>query len=237
LLLGLGVLAALVGCGGGSRSDRTLASPPAVAPPATPAAPAVVDERPVLLFVGTSLTAGYGLDQSDAFPAVFQRKLDDAGLGYRVVNAGVSGETSAGALRRMDWLLRQEVAILVLETGANDGLRGQDPEATRSNIQAIFDRARRQQPPPDLALVAMETLPNYGAHYRRRFRATYPELAEANGAVLIPFLLEGVAGDPKLNQADGIHPTADGQKRVAANIWKALEPLLTERKARSAQSR
>lgn len=193
-----------------------------------PAAAVVEDERPVILFVGTSLTAGYGLDPSDAFPAFFQKTVDGAGLEYRVVNAGVSGETSAGALRRMDWLLRQQVAVLVLETGANDGLRGQDPESTRANIQAIFDRASQQQPPPNLALVAMEALPNYGEDYRKRFRTIYPELAEANGAIFVPFLLEGVAGDPELNQADGIHPTAEGSKRVAGNVWKALEPLLTE---------
>ena len=145
-----------------------------------------------------------------------------------MVNAGVSGETSAGALRRMDWLLRQPVAVLVLETGANDGLRGQDPEATRANIQAIFDRTRQQDPPPRLVLVAMEALPNYGEDYRERFRAIYPAVAEANDAALIPFFLEGVAGDPELNQPDGIHPTAEGHTRVAENIWKTLEPLLRE---------
>jgi len=231
-ILGLGAIVALAGCSGGPSPDGPGPSPSA-APRTAPPAAALVDERPVVLFLGTSLTAGYGLDPGDAFPAVFQRRVDDAGLDYRAVNAGVSGETSAGALRRMDWLLRQEVAILVLETGANDGLRGQDPEATRANIQAIFDRAAQQQPPPSLALVAMEALPNYGEDYRRRFRTIYPELAEANGAVFVPFLLEGVAGDPELNQADGIHPTAEGSKRVAENIWKSLEPLLTERKART----
>jgi acyl-CoA thioesterase-1 len=179
-----------------------------------------------VLFVGTSLTAGQGLEITEAFPAAVQRKLDAAGLRYRVVNAGVSGETSAGALRRIDWLLRQPVAVLVLETGANDGLRGQDPEATRANIQAIFDRARAQEPPPRLALVAMEALPNYGEDYREGFRAIYPELAKANDALLIPFLLEGVAGDPELNLPDGIHPNAEGQERVAENVWKYLLPVL-----------
>ena len=234
LILGLGAIVVLAGCSGGPDRETPRPSPSSARPTAPPAA-AFVDERPVVLFVGTSLTAGYGLDPGDAFPAVFQKMVDDAGLGYRVVNAGVSGETSAGALRRMDWLLRQEVAILVLETGANDGLRGQDPESTRVNIQAIFDRAGAQRPPPDLALVAMEALPNYGRDYRGRFRTIYPELAEANGAVFVPFLLEGVAGDPKLNQADGIHPTAEGSKRVAANVWKALEPLLSDRKGRTAK--
>jgi acyl-CoA thioesterase-1 len=193
---------------------------------AVPAEPEAADDRPVVLFVGTSLTAGLGLDITEAYPALIQEKLDAAGLAYRVVNAGVSGETSAGALRRMDWLLRQEVAVLVLETGANDGLRGQDPEATRANIQAVFDRAGQQEPPPRLVLVAMEALPNYGDEYRRSFREIYPELAEANDAVLVPFFLDGVAGDPELNQPDGIHPNAEGHRIVADNVWKTLEPLL-----------
>ena len=180
----------------------------------------------MILCVGTSLTAGLGLDPQEAYPALLQQKVDAAGLRYRVVNAGVSGETSAGARRRMGWLMRQPVAVLLVETGANDGLRGQDPAATRENIQAILDEARRQSPPPKLVLAAMEALPNYGEEYRRRFRALYPELARANGATLVPFLLDGVAGDPRLNQADGIHPTAEGQKRVAENVWKALRPLL-----------
>jgi acyl-CoA thioesterase-1 len=226
LLVGLGLLVAtaLPACRGEEPAPEPSAAATADAPRA--GSPDRGDDNPAILFVGTSLTAGYGLDPAEAFPALIQEKLDAAGLDYRVVNAGVSGETSAGALRRMDWLLRQPVAVLVLETGANDGLRGQDPEATRANIQAIFDRARQQDPPPTLVLVAMEALPNYGREYREGFRAIYPELAEANGATLIPFLLEGVAGDPQLNQADGIHPTAEGQKRVAQNIWTVLKPML-----------
>jgi len=180
----------------------------------------------VVLFVGTSLTAGYGLDPDEAFPALVQRKIDAAGLRYRVVNAGVSGETSAGARRRIGWLMRRPIAVLVLETGANDGLRGQDPDETRKNVQAIFDEARKQKPPPRLVLVAMEALPNYGMDYRRRFRAIYPDVAKANGATLVPFLLDGVAGDPRLNQRDGIHPTAEGDVRVAENVWKVLKPIL-----------
>ena len=217
----LGLLA-LAACGG---RDRTAAVPsPSPSPLAPVAAPA--DDRPVVLFVGTSLTAGLGLDPSEAYPALVQGKIDAAGLRYRVVNAGVSGETSAGARRRMGWLMRQPVAVLVVETGANDGLRGQDPAATRENIQAILDEARGQQPPPKVVIAAMEALPNYGEEYRRRFRAIYPQLATANRATLVPFLLEGVAGDPKLNQPDGIHPTAEGHARVAENVWKALRPLL-----------
>ncbi len=183
-------------------------------------------DRPVILCVGTSLTAGQGLDPERAYPALLQAKVDAAGLSYRVVNAGVSGETSAGVIRRMDWLLRQKVVVLVLETGANDGLRGQDPESTRANIQAVFDRVLQVSPPPRLVLAGMEALPNYGPEYARKFRALYPELAKANGAALVPFILEGVAGVPGLNQADGIHPTATGQKQVAENVWRVLQPLL-----------
>jgi len=220
--LALVSMAATVACRGARPEPTASPSPSASASPT----PTGADDRPVILFAGTSLTAGLGLDPSEAYPALVQEKLDAAGLRYRVVNAGVSGETSAGARRRVEWLLRQPVAVLVLETGANDGLRGQDPEATRANIQAILDAARRHAPPPRLVLVAMEALPNYGEAYRRRFRAIYPELANANDARLLPFLLEGVAGDPALNQPDGIHPTAQGHARIAENVWKALRPIL-----------
>ena len=181
---------------------------------------------PAVLFLGTSLTAGYGLDPSQAYPALIEARIEAAALPFRVVNAGVSGETSAGARRRIDWLLRQKIAVLVVETGANDGLRAQDPAATRENIQAIFDRARQQSPPPKLVLAGMQALPNYGREYTERFRALYPELAKANHAVLIPFLLEGVAGVPRLNQNDGVHPTAEGHRILADTVWKALAPLL-----------
>jgi len=211
---------AVAACRGGARPEP---SPTATAPPV---ARASADDRPVILFVGTSLTAGLGLDPEEAYPALVQRKIDAAGLHYRVVNAGVSGETSAGARRRIGWLMRQPVAVLVVETGANDGLRGQEPGATRENVQAIFDEALRQRPPPKLVLAAMEALPNYGEDYRRRFHAIFPELAKANGAALVPFLLQGVAGEPKLNQPDGVHPTAAGQRLVAENVWRVLRPLL-----------
>jgi acyl-CoA thioesterase I len=216
--------AALLACGRGNGARP--AEEPAGSRP-SPAPALSTDERPVLLFVGTSLTAGHGLDQADAFPALIQARLDAAGLRYRVVNAGVSGETSAGALRRLDWLLKQPVAVLVVETGANDGLRGQDPEATRANIDAVLDRAKKQVPPPRLVLLGMEALPNYGEEYRRRFRAIYPEMAKKHGAVLVPFLLDGVAGVASLNQADGVHPTAEGHRRAAETVWRALRPLLS----------
>jgi acyl-CoA thioesterase-1 len=185
------------------------------------------DARPVILFLGTSLTAGYGLgDLSLAYPALIQAKLDSAGRPFRVVNAGLSGESSAGALDRAEWLLsRDPVAVLVLETGANDGLRGQDPDSIRARIQRIIDRARALDPPPRLVIAGMEALPNLGPEYGRRFRAIYPALARVNDAVLIPFLLEGVAGVDSLNQGDGIHPTAGAQRRIAATVWEALEPI------------
>ncbi len=180
----------------------------------------------MILCLGTSLTAGDGLVPEQAYPALLQKKVDAEGLRYRVVNAGVSGETSAGALRRAEWLLRRKVAVLVLETGANDGLRGHDPEAMRTNIQAILDRVARETPPPQVLLVGMQTLTNYGEDYRSRFRAVFPALAEKNGARLLPFLLEGVAGVPSLNLPDGLHPNAEGHARVAENVWRALRPML-----------
>jgi acyl-CoA thioesterase-1 len=154
--------------------------------------------------VGTSLTAGYGLPDPDlAYPGLLEKRVEEAGLPYRVVNAGVSGETSAGALRRMDWLLRQKIDVLLLETGANDALRGQDPDATRANIDAILTRAAAQSPPPRLVVLGMKAPPNFGGVYGRRFDAIYPEMARKHGAVLVPFVLEGVAGIARLNQADG----------------------------------
>ena len=184
-----------------------------------------------VLFVGTSLTAGLGLDPSESYPAIVAEKIDSAGLPFEVVNAGQSGETSSGALRRIDWLLRDPVDVLVLETGANDGLRGIPVATLRTNIQGIIDRVRAARPEASILLVQMEALPNLGAKYTSAFRAVYPELAEANGLTLVPFLLEGVAGRPSLNQADGIHPTAAGARLAAAVVWETLAPVLVERTA------
>ena len=184
-------------------------------------------DRPSIVFLGTSLTAGYGLpDPSLAYPALIQSKLDSAGRPYHVVNAGISGESSAGALGRIDWLMSQQpVAVLVIETGANDGLRGQDPDSLRERIQAIVDRARRATPPPQIVIVGMEAMPNLGARYVRRFREIYPALAKANQAALVPFLLQGVAGVDSLNQGDGIHPTAAGHRILADNVWREIERI------------
>jgi acyl-CoA thioesterase-1 len=183
-------------------------------------------QRRSILFLGTSLTAGYGLDPEQAYPALIQKKVDSAGLDYRVINAGVSGETSASALRRVDWLLQQPVSVLVVETGANDGLRGLSPDSLRSNIQGIFDRARQLQPSAQLVLIGMQVPPNYGRAYSQQFRSLYLELAKSNGATLVPFLLEGVGGVSALNQPDGVHPTAEGQRRMAEIVWRVLEPVL-----------
>jgi acyl-CoA thioesterase-1 len=192
------------------------------------AEPAREDARPVILFVGTSLTAGYGLDPSLAYPALLQDMIDSAGLSYRVLNAGVSGQTSAGTLAGMDWLLRGPVAVLVVETGANDGLRGIDPSELRSNIEQIIQRARRQTPAPAIILTGMEAPPNLGQNYTTAFRNVYRDAAETYDLALVPFLLEGVAGVDSLNQPDGIHPTAAGQRIVADHVWQVLAPLISQ---------
>lgn len=184
---------------------------------------------PAVLFLGTSLTAGFGVGAEEAYPALIQEKIDSLGWPFRVVNAGVSGETTAGGLARIDWLLRQPVAVLVLELGANDALRGQNLDSTRHRLQRIIDRAKAAHPEADVVIAGMQAPPNLGAAYARRFREIFPELARANGAALIPFLLEGVAGIPDLNQPDGIHPTAQGQRILAENVWRVLEPILRRR--------
>lgn len=219
------LIGALAACG------RPGAEAPARRPAGTSAGGTSTEEaaRPAVVFLGTSLTAGLGLDLDQAYPGLIQRKIDSAGLSFRVVNAGVSGETSAGARRRIDWVLRGRPAVLVIETGANDGLRGQEPESVRANIQAIIDRARAASPPPAIVLVAMEALPNYGERYAGRFREIYPALAAANHLALVPFPLEGVAGIDSLNQPDGIHPTAAGQRILADRVWRALGPVLAAR--------
>ncbi len=186
--------------------------------------------RPVLLVLGDSLTAGYGLDPSQAYPAQLQKKIDAAGLDVEVVNAGLSGETSAGGARRVNWLLRRRVDVLLLELGANDGLRGIPLDSTRRNLQHIIDETRGRYPHAQVVIAGMLVPPNLGPDYSQRFRDLFRDLAEKNQATLIPFLLEGVAGKPELNQADGIHPTPDGHKLVAENVWKVIRPLLLQLK-------
>jgi acyl-CoA thioesterase-1 len=193
------------------------ADPAAVTPARTPSA-----ARPTILFIGTSLTAGLGLDPESAFPAVVGHMLDSAGRPARIVNAGISGETSAGARARIDWVLRQPADVIVLETGANDGLRGLSVSAARDNIQTILERIRAKQPAARVLLVQMEAPPNLGSAYTTAFHAMYPELAKANRVELVPFLLNGVAGIPSLNQEDGIHPNRAGAQIVARTVFDAL---------------
>ena len=193
------------------------------------------DSTRTVLFFGNSLTAGFGVRPDEAFPALIQRRIDAESLPFRVVNAGVSGETSAGGLRRIDWVLKQRVDLLVVELGANDGLRGISLTATRSNLQGIIDRARTARPGVPIILAGMQLPPNLGPEYTSAFRSLFPTLAKKNSTLLIPFLLEGVGGVEKLNLADGIHPTAEGHRRVAQNVWKILAPEL--RRAASQRQR
>ena len=186
------------------------------------------NEEKVILFFGNSLTAGMGLDTEEAFPAVIQEKIDSLDLPYQVVNAGLSGETTASGRNRVDWVLNQQVDIFVLELGANDGLRGIPLEETRRNLQAIIDTVREENPEAEIVLAGMQIPPNLGEEYTRGFRNIFPELAEKNNIELIPFLLEDVAGNPALNQQDGIHPTAEGYEIVAENVWEVLKPMLKE---------
>ncbi len=180
-----------------------------------------------ILFFGDSLTAGYGLDDpKDAFPGLIQAKIDSLDLPYNVVNAGLSGETSAGGNERIDWLLQNPVDIFILELGANDGLRGIDPNSTYKNLRQIVHKVKDKYPSCQLLLAGMLVPPNVGKAYFKEFKEIFPKLATEQQMTLIPFLLDGVAGQATLNQADGIHPTKTGQVKVADNVWKVLQPLL-----------
>jgi acyl-CoA thioesterase-1 len=216
----------LSGCNSSPTAEQ------AGAPPATTAAqrPGIQAATPSgkkrLLFFGNSLTAGYGVEPDQAFAGLIGKKIDSLKLDYEVINAGLSGETTAGGLSRVGWVLRQPVDIFVLELGGNDGLRGLPLTATRQNLQGIIDTVRRRSPNAQIVLAGMQIPPNLGAAYAADFKAIYQELATQNNLVLIPFLLEGVGGDRRLNQADGIHPTPAGHRIVARTVWKTLEPLL-----------
>ncbi len=185
-------------------------------------------ERRTILFFGDSLTAGFGLDEPEtqAFPAVIKAKIDAVGLPYSVVNAGLSGETTSGGLRRIDWILRQPVDIFVLGLGGNDGLRGVPVDVSRANLKGIIERVRAKNPEAKILLAGMQMPPSLGPDYTRAFAAMYPEIADETGALLIPFMLEGVGGEPELNQRDGIHPNAEGHRRIAEVVWRVLLPVL-----------
>jgi acyl-CoA thioesterase-1 len=179
-----------------------------------------------ILFFGTSLTAGYGLDPTEAYPALIQNRIDSLKMPYNVINGGLSGETSAGGKGRIDWLLKQPVDIFVLELGANDGLRGLPVAQTIKNLQDIIDRVKAKYPDAKMVIAGMQVPPNMGAKYAADFKNIFPNLAKKNQMALIPFLLDKVGGVPKLNQADGIHPTAEGDKILAENVWVVLKGLL-----------
>ena len=183
---------------------------------------------PVVLFFGTSLTAGYGLAPDQAFPALIEKKAREDGVPIQVVNAGLSGETTAGAVRRIDWVLRTPADLVVIEGGANDALRGLSPDAARANLEKVIAAVRAKQPTAKIALIRMEAPPNYGVSYTQRFRAVYTDVARKGNIPLVPFLLDGVAGISRLNQADGIHPNAAGERIVADNVWKALKPIVEQ---------
>ncbi|WP_339841789.1 arylesterase [uncultured Maribacter sp.] len=184
----------------------------------------VIDtDQKIILFYGNSLTAAYGLDTKEGFPNRIQQRLDSLGLEYKVINSGLSGETTSGGLNRLDWVLNQPVDIFVLELGANDGLRGIPISESMNNLQSMIDMVKGKNPETKIILAGMQIPPNMGTDYTSQFKAMYPALAESNEILLIPFLLEGVAGIPTLNLEDGIHPTAEGQKIVTNNVWEILQ--------------
>ncbi|MDW7692052.1 arylesterase [Flammeovirgaceae bacterium SG7u.111] len=181
-----------------------------------------------IVFFGNSLTAGYGLEPDQAFSALIQNKIDELGWEYEVVNAGLSGETTAGGTNRIEWVLKQPVDIFVLELGGNDALRGIDPESSQKNLQKIIDITKAKYPDVEIVLAGMMAPPNMGEDYGTKFQQIYPTLAEKNNIALIPFLLEDVGGESHLNLPDGIHPNVEGQKIVAETVWGILKPLLEE---------
>jgi acyl-CoA thioesterase-1 len=196
------------------------------------AVPVAVAAEQMIIFFGDSITAGYGLENpDDAFPGLIAAKIEKAGLPFRVVNAGLSGETSAGGLRRVDWILRQPCDIFVLALGGNDGLRGIDPAEIERNLVGILAKVHAKNPDAALVVAGMQIFPSMGEDYRTAYRAAFPAAAEVSGAVLIPFLLEGVGGVSELNLGDGIHPTAEGHRLVAENVWNVLRPVLEQRAA------
>jgi acyl-CoA thioesterase-1 len=209
-------------CGGGEPkkkvNDQTISDPDKQEE--------VISVQKNILFFGNSLTAGMGLEVEEAFPALIQKKLDTLSAGYNVINAGLSGETTASGKNRLSWVLKQKVDIFILELGANDGLRGIPLNETRNNLQEMIDMVRSHNPDVKILLAGMQIPPNMGQDYTNEFKMIFPDLAEKNNVDLIPFLLRDVAGIPDLNQQDGIHPTAEGQYIVAENVWEVLKTVL-----------
>lgn len=225
------VLAAACGGGSGERAEVGRAADSALSKSTVGEASAATGQtapgvrRSRVVILGTSLTAGLGLDPSEAYPALLQGLADSAGFGVTIVNAGLSGETSAGALRRSGWVLDQPADAVVLEVGANDGLRGVNPDSTQANIEALIDAIRARYPAARVVLVQMEAPPNFGRDYTTRFHDAYGAVARSRGIELLPFLLDSVAGVESLNQGDGVHPNARGAVIVAGNMFRALAPL------------
>lgn len=222
------IAALFASCGNNKPSrDNQQAAQPAGTKDTSVAASA---QTKTILFFGNSLTAGYGLEDpsTEAFPAVIQHIIDSVKLPYKIVNAGNSGETSAGGKARIGWILKQKVDVFVLELGANDGLRGISPKETIANLQAIVDTVKLKYPAAKLVLVGMQVPPNMGAAYANQFKTVFPTLAQKNNMALVPFLLEGVGGVANLNQPDGIHPTAEGAKIAAGNVWEVLKGVVEQ---------
>jgi acyl-CoA thioesterase-1 len=232
-ILSCGLLAAAAGCGADAPAREPRPQADTAPVPAAPA-PAPPSERPRIVALGDSLTAGLGLPRELAYPTLLQERVDAAGLDYEVVNAGVSGDTSAGGLRRLDWSLEGNVRVLILALGANDGLRGVPVAEMRRNLGAIIEHAQKRG--ITVVLAGMEAPPNFGRAYISEFHQAYPDLATHYKVRLVPFLLEGVAGVSSLNQRDGIHPTAEGARIIADNVWAVLKPILEKSAAPSAGS-
>ncbi len=183
-------------------------------------------QKKSILFFGDSISAGYGIQPQQAFPAVIQDKIDSLGLNYEVINGGLSGETSAGGLRRINWVLQRDIDIMILELGGNDGLRGIDLSSTKDNLQQIIDRAKAKNPEIEIIIAGMQVPPNLGTDYTKEFQDLYPELAEKNNLTLIPLILDKVGGRDEFMQPDQIHPNVKGHKVVAETVWETLAPIL-----------
>jgi acyl-CoA thioesterase-1 len=222
LFLCLLIVSFLVSCSGEKKEDS-----PDKTDTVAVTAKASATKKKTIVFFGNSLTAGFGLDDpSQAFAGLIQKRIDSLKLNYKVINAGVSGETTSGGNSRIDWLLKQPLDVFVLELGGNDGLRGIPVSETKKNLQAILDKVHTKYPDAKLVLAGMQIPPNMGQQYASEFRAVYADIAAKNDLTLIPFLLEGVGGEPKLNLPDGIHPTEEGHKIVAENVWDKIKGLL-----------
>ena len=217
-LLACILILTLFGCGDPVKPAEVQSQPPEKEQPK-------IKEKVILCF-GNSLTEGYGLKPEESYPSLLQNRIDSLGLNYRVVNAGISGETTAGGKSRLGWVLKNKVDIFILELGANDGLRGIPIKETKRNLQSIIDTVQLKIPDVKIVLAGMQIPPNLGEKYTQEFKAIFPALAEENSVHLIPFLLQDVAGEIELNQEDGIHPTAEGTKLVLENVWKVLVPVL-----------